>query len=252
MQTTIPWEKIYEFTLSCGKIHDRKAFSIEILTGLQKLCDFDQALAYFLDGNGKVCNQYLVNIDKHFSTLYLEYYSKADNGRYSLIRDFNEDPARPLINIRTWKKEPHTEFITNYIRSLGIYYSLGFVLFDLNGKPRTLFALDKKRDENFSEREIKALSLAVPQLNNLHKNFFYHQSDINNIESIAWETANLTAREIEIANLLCQGMTPAIISQSLYISKATTYKHIAHIYEKMHVSTLQELLVRLLQQNNSH
>jgi len=252
MQSNIPWEKIYAFTLSCGNIHDRKAFSIEVLNGLQKLCVFDQALAYFLDSNGKVCNQYLMNIDKHFSTLYLEYYSKADNGRYSLIRDFDEDPAKPLINIRTWKKEPHTEFTTNYIRSLGIYYSLGFVLFDLNGKPRTLFALDKKHDENFAEVELSALSLAVPQLNNLHKNFFYHQADIKNIESISWETTNLTAREIEIINLLCQGMTPTTISKSLYISKATTYKHIAHIYEKLHVSSLQELLVRLLQHENSY
>jgi DNA-binding CsgD family transcriptional regulator len=47
-------------------------------------------------------------------------------------------------------------------------------------------------------------------------------------------------------------MTPTTISKSLYISKATTYKHIAHIYEKLHVSSLQELLVRLLQHENSY
>lgn len=251
MTSKIPWEKIYAFTLSCGSVHDLKAFSIEILSGLRKLCDFDQSLVYFLDGNGKVCNQYLMNIDKRWSTMYLEYYSKTDNGRYDLSKKVQEDPIKPSINIRAWKKEPDTEFIANYIHSRGINYSLGFVLFDLNGKPRTLFALDKERDENFSESELLTLSLAVPQLNNLHKNFFYQQANPKqNVDAIAWETTNLTTREVEIASLLCQGIAPATISQTLYISRATTYKHIAHIYEKLHVSSLQELLVRLLGQEN--
>ena len=145
-----------------------------------------------------------------------------------------------------WEKEPPTEFVSNYIHPRGVKYSLGFALFDLNGKPRTLFALDKTKDENFTETEFMTLSLAVPQLNNLHKNFFTQQTSRQAVDQISWETTNLTAREIEIANLLCQGISPAVISQSLYISQSTTNKHIAHIYEKMHVSNLQELLVRLL------
>jgi len=109
-----------------------------------------------------------------------------------------------------------------------------------------LFALDKTKDENFTDTELMALRLAVPQLNNLHKKFFYQQTGRQGVEQIPWETTNLTTREIEIANLLCQGVSPANISKSLYISQSTTYKHISHIYEKMHVSTRQELLVRLL------
>ncbi|WP_193708292.1 response regulator transcription factor [Alkalibaculum sporogenes] len=242
----ISWKKIYDFTLSCGNVHELKAFSVKILSGLESLCEFDQSLVYFFDGNGKVCNQYLANIDKQWSTLYLEYYSKTENGRYGLIKKMSEDPSVPTISVRSWNEEPTTEFVSNYIRSRGLKYSLGFVLYDIDGKPRTLFALDKTRDQKFRDNELTMIRLAVPQLNNLHKKFFCQQTSRQNMDKISWETTNLTPRETEIANLLCQGVSPAIISKSLFISQSTTYKHIANIYDKMHVSTRQELLVRLL------
>ncbi|NTW71673.1 MAG: hypothetical protein HGA49_05465 [Eubacteriaceae bacterium] len=242
----IPWQKIYDFILSCGNVHERKDFCVEILSGLKKLCDFDQALIYFLDGNGKVSDQYLINIDKQWSTMYLEYYSKAESGFYNLMKNLRENPAKQNVKIRTWEKEPITEFVSNYIHPRGLKYSLSFVLYDINGKPRTLFVLDKTKDEYFTEKELKVLNLAVPLLNNLHKNFFFQQAIRQGEGHISWETTNLTPREIEIANLLCQGVSPDSISKSLCISQATTYKHIAHIYEKMHVSTRQELIVRLL------
>ncbi len=244
--TDIPWKKIYDFTLSCGNVHELKSFSVKILYGLEDLCNFDQSLIYFLDGNGKVYNQYLMNIDKQWSTLYLEYYSKTENGSYGLVKNARENPDKPTINIKEWEKEPSTEFVPHYIRSRGLKYSLGFALYDINGMPRTVFALDKTKDENFTDDEFTAVSLAVPQINNLHKKFFCKQTSRQDADQISWETTTLTTREMEIANLLCQGISPTTISELLYISKATTYKHISNIYEKMHVSTLQEFLVRML------
>ncbi|MBQ8063256.1 MAG: DNA-binding response regulator, partial [Clostridia bacterium] len=58
-----------------------------------------------------------------------------------------------------------------------------------------------------------------------------------------------TDREVEIVDLICQGISPANISKILHIATSTTYKHIAHIYEKFHVSSRQELLVKLLNQS---
>lgn len=242
----IPWQKIYDFIISCGNTHDVKSFSIKVLSDIGELCDFDQALVYYLDGNRKVCNQYLVNIDKKWSNMYLEYYYRTDDSRFSLFKDVRENPTKPTINIRSWEEETSSEFVPDYIRSKGIKYSLGFVLYDINGMPRTVFALDRKKNENFTEDEFNALSLAIPQLNNLHKKFFCQQSSRLSIDEISWETTELTPREIEIANMLCQGISPAIISKSLYISKSTIYKHISNIYGKMNVSTQQELLVRML------
>ncbi|QSX09517.1 hypothetical protein J0B03_05490 [Alkalibacter rhizosphaerae] len=240
----IPWQEIYDVTLACGNVHERKAFSVEVLSQLKKLCDFDESLVYFLDGNGKICNQYLMNIDKHWSTMYLEYFSKVE-GSFK-IKNVRENSTKPMMNIRAWNEESSSDFISNYIRPRNLQYSLGFVLFDINGRPRTIFALDRKKDENFSEKEVEILNLIIPLLNNLHKNFFSQKTVSPGAEHISWETANLTPREIEVVNLLCKGVSPASISETLHISQSTTNKHIAHIYEKMHVSTRQELIVRLL------
>ena len=94
--------------------------------------------------------------------------------------------------------------------------------------------------------ELELLSLAVPLLNNMQKKFYYQQTIAGAGRDVAWETANLTPRETEIAKLLCQGVKPANISKALYISLPTAYKHISNIYEKMHVTSRQELLVKLL------
>lgn len=61
---SIPWQAIYDFVLSCGKCNDIYSFSSEILSKIQSLCQFDQALVFTLSDNSKVCNQFLVNIDE--------------------------------------------------------------------------------------------------------------------------------------------------------------------------------------------
>ena len=244
--TAIPWEKIYQFTLNCGNKHQPKAFSIEVLNNLSDLCNFDGATIYYLDTNGKVYDQYSTDTDKYWNTLYLEYYSKFENGRYSLQRCPRENSSLPIINTRNWTQEPKNEFISNFIQPRNLRHTLGFVLYDINGVPKATFCLDKTIDTGFSNNEIAILTLAVPLINNLFKNLSFNQINRHNRKQNSWEVSSLTPRESEIASLLCQGFSPANISQLLHISQSTAYKHIANIHEKMKVSTRQELLVRLL------
>ena len=56
----------------------------------------------------------------------------------------------------------------------------------------------------------------------------------------------LTHREREVLDLICQGVKPAYIARELRISIGTTNKHISHIYKKLGVDSRQELLVKLL------
>lgn len=246
------YKQVYDFVLACGRAETPKQFAREVMGNLSRLCSFDEGLVYFLDGNGKVYNQYLLNIDASWSTKYLEYYANTDGGRFSCLKGPREDKPKNEVNIRDWKHERSQEFVPDYIHPRRLKYSLGFSLRDLNGVSRLVFAMDRTRDESFSMGEYYNLSLAVPLLNHLHKNYFFQQQQPTQsvLRQIAWEETKLTPREIEIATLLCQGVTPANISKTLYIALPTTYKHISHIYEKMHVSSRQELLVRLYRQNN--
>lgn len=248
-ETGISWEAMYDFVLSCGNVHDIKDFCKEIVHRIGTLVPYDQARIYFLNGNGKVSDQYLVGVDKKWANAYHEYYSKIENGRYAIPSELREDmPPYSVSRIhgRAWDTVPKDEFIRDYVSQLGLKYSIGFTLFDTKGVPRTNFMLDRTRQVPFSDQEVRALDLVVPQLNNLHKNFFSQHSGEKKLREISWETTELTAREIEIANLLCHGVKPTNISKKLNITPSTTYKHISHIYEKMHVSSKQELLVKLL------
>lgn len=233
----INWKDIYNCVLECGNMDNLESFSAKVLSEIKKICDFDQGLVYYFNAKGEVYNQYLMNIEKQWSTIYIEYYSKIEDGLYGY-----EKKVTDTINIRDWKKEPPSEFISNYIYSRGLRYSLGFSLFDMNNRIRTLYAIDRTRVNKFTDTEINTLYLTVPQLNNLHRKFFISQEKNDG----SWNMSILTEREKEIVNLLCQGISPDLISKTLYISRSTAYKHMASIYEKLQVSTVQELLVRLL------
>ena len=114
---------------------------------------------------------------------------------------------------------------------------------------RVAASLDRTSERPFSESEVEILELVTAQLANLYKNFFTDPATIpgvsRNIDDATLD-ALLTKREREVVKLLCQGLSPTTISTTLNISLSTAYKHIAHIYKKLHVSSQQELLVRVL------
>ncbi|HYG21150.1 MAG TPA: response regulator transcription factor [Verrucomicrobiae bacterium] len=60
------------------------------------------------------------------------------------------------------------------------------------------------------------------------------------------ELDQLTRREEEILALLAQGYVAKEIAQRLYLSYATVRTHLHHIYEKLHVSTKTEAVVKYL------
>jgi DNA-binding CsgD family transcriptional regulator len=182
--------------------------------------------------------------------MYLGHFAHVENRQYSCFVDAREGSLSITQRCIDWDKEPSTEFVPNYIRPRGLTCSFGFALFDLNGVYRAIISLDRVRERRFSDDEIANLQLVIPQLNNLHKNYFYQSFSRDALKQVTWSTANLTAREAEIADLLCQGVSAANISRTLYIALSTTYKHIAHIYEKLNVSSQQEMLVRLLRPQN--
>lgn len=249
-RSSVPWEKIYDYTLLCGREHDPWQFVVCALEEIDEIVPYDQGLAYFLDENRKVQAQHLVNIKSRWSNMYLEYYSRLGNqSQRNLNSEANEVFGLPYVEQIIWSEEPMTEFIANYIMARGVKCSLTFVLFDLNSLPRAAVSLDRTRAARFNEKEESNARLAVAQLGNAFKNFFVSPSTIPGQDGDASNMPlmnQLTKREREVVGLLCQGLSPSHVSTTLHISISTTYKHIAHIYKKLQVSSQQELLVRVL------
>lgn len=239
------WELIYKVVTASGKSHNPRSFAIDVLHNIGKICPFDAGLAYFLDKNGKIIGMEVVHANTYWRQVYQDYYGFVENRPFQYFVDIPEDPVIPTINVRDWEKEWSEQSIHFFVQPIGLKYSCGFALYDLNGKYKTIFSLDRHTKSPFSNDDLYNLQLAVCQLNELHKNFYYRKSHLDAMEQEFWTDAHLTAREIEVVDLLIQGFSPQEISAVLYISMSTTYKHITHIYNKMKVTNRQELMVKL-------
>ena len=241
------WEKIYEFIRTCGSACDSDRFAVQILDHIGEFCEYDCGSAYLLDRNGKISGLHLRNIEERLIKVYMAYYANTDGQRYSMFgkKTIGQRADVPAFNVHDWEGEPSAEFIPDFIRQRGLKYSWGAGFYDTLGELRLIIALDRKTKKKFTEKELQLLELILPLLNNLHRNFYYQNSDSKVTMRIDEEKV-LTPRETQIAELLCQSVSPSQISEILHIARSTTYKHIAHIYEKMNVSSQRELLSRLL------
>lgn len=68
--------------------------------------------------------------------------------------------------------------------------------------------------------------------------------DFSNISKI--DSFNLTSREMEILQLLVDGMSFKKIAEKLFISPYTVHSHIKRIYEKLHVHSKSEAVSKVL------
>lgn len=244
--TSIDWMLLYQVVNECNRSVTPRSFGVSILEHIGKLCPYQQGLVYLIDANHHLMGHYLKNIEERYNQAYLEYYVDADNGNYDAFVDLREDPSIPTVNVHSWQQERSQDFIPNYINDRGLKYSVGLSLYDLNGYVRLVISLDRTQDVPFTNQELYYLKLAVEMLNSSFKKFFYHGSSWSQIDKKFLRSQGLTPREIEVADFMSQGISPANISKILCISQSTTYKHIAHIYTKLGVSNKQELLVKLL------
>lgn len=243
-------DPLYEFILETGSVHDPYRFSVQVIESFKTLMHFDAALVLFLDGNRNIVDQYLYRFNQHWFRIYLDYYSKMDFSSlgYGLQLEADELESGAYLHHIDWTTAPENEFIRDYVRENHLSESLTFVLYDLNRQPRTVFTFDRKDGGHFSEEDLDRLRLLVPILNNYHKNFYVKIPGGFRHSNPLYEEASLTKREAEIVELICQGVSSPNISKILHIAPSTTYKHMTHIFQKFHVSSRQELLVKLLKQ----
>ncbi|MDR1248805.1 MAG: helix-turn-helix transcriptional regulator, partial [Treponema sp.] len=241
--------KINDFLLDCGNYRDAKEFSRRILDRIGALIPFDQGRLYFLNDNGSVCDEYLVGIDKQTVKEYHEYYSKVDDRVYSTekrAQNFHRSYPNVADCIMDWSVRDKTGVFGEYVRFYGIQRCFGLGLRDLHNNLKCLFTLDRVRDIDYSEDEVAVMSQIRPYLDNLYQNFYVRIPDNHDRMNGGFlEDLPLSAREIEIAELLKQGIIPANISERLFVSGTTVKKHIANIHAKLNVSTRQELIVKL-------
>lgn len=240
----------YNLVLECSSAHTPRGFVVRFLELMKRVCPYDEAFVLFLDPEGRLTGRYTINIDSCWPERYINDYLQQPDFplEFRPAQGGTEnDPSFKSTRIVDWSTCENIRFLTDYIRPRHLCYSWGFAFADLNGTYRVVMSLDRTHPTPYTEAESNRLLLALPVLNNMHRNFYYQGMDnAGSPVQSSWSQYHLTRRETEIADLLCQGMSVQNISSALFIAVTTTYKHIANIYEKVGVSSQQELLVQLL------
>ena len=246
----LPWMKINDFLLSSEIIREPREFCVQVIKKIYSLIPYDQARIYFVNDKGKIEDAVLIGgVEQRWNDIYLEYYSKIENGHYSICTRIENDrysSPKFICNVHDWTNSKCDEFVTDYIKPQGLKYSLGFGLHNDGHFMNCVCSIDRTNRGGFTHDEIDIMRTIQPHIHNLYRNLFVLASqnsfDINNPQI----QMTLTKRESEIAELLCNGMTPNNISKKLFLSLPTTYKHIANIHAKLNVSNRQELILKLI------
>jgi DNA-binding CsgD family transcriptional regulator len=69
---------------------------------------------------------------------------------------------------------------------------------------------------------------------------------------IVREKYHMTPREIEIAKLICRGLSNEDIADSVKIKYGTVKTHIRNIYRRIHVKSKVGMLLRFMEDTQSH
>jgi DNA-binding CsgD family transcriptional regulator len=244
--TEIPWVKINHFLLHSEKPYEPKSFSEQIIKKLYSLIPYDQARVFLVNGNDKVYDSILVEVEQQWDDAYRQYFSSIENGRYSLSNQMVG--GSPILGIDggvvDWSKNKVDEFLENYIKPQGIRYSVGFRLKDTDNTTKSIFCLDRMGYCGFSEHEIEIISIVFPHLENLFRKVTVLGSILSHPKNPQLEKI-LTDREYEVVEYLSRGMLPVKVAEKFGISLQTVYKHIANIHTKLNVSNRQELLLKV-------
>jgi DNA-binding NarL/FixJ family response regulator len=116
-----------------------------------------------------------------------------------------------------------TPFYAAVMRPLGREYELKLWLPAPPGHAR-YFELQRGPGRDFSERNRQVLSLLRPYLARVRTRLERRP-----------HAPSLTARELDVLELVAQGLTNREISSRLFISPATVRTHLEHIYDKLGV-----------------
>lgn len=243
MGNNLPWQKMHDVLLHCGSIRDPITYCKTVLNQIDKVIPYDQGRLYFVSENGRIVDEYLICVDQRWSRDYRDYYSKVENGRYAI-------KSRRRLNVEdsvhNWSEKDSDEFLVDHLRPQNLKHSFGLGLHDMNNNVRGAIALDRTCNAKYSRQEIDIMRYMSPHLNNLHQLFYVTVPEKNDGGALS-PSLGLTARESEIAELLCRGVTPRQVGEKLCISITTVRKHIANMHLKLNVNSQQELIVKLLQ-----
>jgi DNA-binding CsgD family transcriptional regulator len=240
-----PWSAILDYLKGIGSERSSDGLLEAAISRIRSLVSYDFAQAVFLDEEThRFSRMRSVDLPDSFAASYPLYFD-SQRGRFSRTRMSGNDKL-----FRTTSKPfMRTAFGAEWVKPLGVEHSAGIAIDGENGRCLALLILYRSgRSMGFASREMAIFSLIEPLISNLF--FCLRQGRrapaMARVEDEVEGFPQLTPREREIVAELCKGSATRDLSDRLYISPNTLYRHINNVYEKLEVSNRQALIAKVL------
>ncbi len=230
--TTSNWEAVNRFILACGASESLDGCAELVLHQMQELVPYSCGIAMIFEGGKKPARYKYMNFKRQWLVPYLDYYADMKIRRSEML-DPDDVIGESFFGFTDWTRFPRGEFLNDYIKRRGLFYSGYISIKDSYGQSRVTFAFDRTQDRPFNQAEREMIQTVLPHLN-LICNRIRRDTQTGGQSArrqVILDMAELTPQEQKIVKMLCHGVTQADISKALCISPATTRKHIAHAYK---------------------
>ena len=211
-------------------------FSRNFIDQVQRIIDVDGFLLYSINDVNDACDYQAINVPKLSIDEYIV--DKLDEDPVSFSRFYYEKEQQvALLNEHEYSSE-YSEFMQkwNMLDSAEIFFR------NRTGLPVLGLSIFRTDSKNlFSDQEKNILDSFC----HLSKQYFYQHSDKIEKDYLS-SSYQLTKKEIEVLELLLNGLNNQSVAAQLNCSLATVKTHVQHLYQKLQVKNRQEAICKFL------
>ena len=217
------WMKINRILLELYSINDLEELAYKMMRVFRMLIPFSQGYFCLLDTEQQV--------DREHSY----FWGMGEETKQRYLDEF-------------YDKDYLTEFFKKFLKPEGIPYGCGILLIRNQRVLGILNLFRNNENGDFTDKEMFILDVLKNHLENMVHNTVYHSRQgmaAKQYLEQAAENYDLTPRELEILELIGEGLSNQEICDKLVISTSTVKKHIYNLFQKTNVSSRTQLLNRI-------
>jgi len=243
------WVMINDILLELYSFEDIMRLKEEFLHLIRSLIPFDRASFTYIDKHSKLADlgrSVFIDIDEESLRKYTEYYYKLDYvfNTFNYMKSISYRDT-DILDESVRKK---TKFYQEFLLPMNVPYAGGLILVkdaELLGVV-TLFRSSEYGD--LSKRDLFVLD----QFKNHLTNILYQSAKrirttpgIGDRKYQLIEEYHLSIREVEIIELILNGLSNIEIGNHLMISTSTVKKHVYNIFTKFQVGSRAQLIMKI-------
>ncbi len=249
------WEILSDIINQMNCIKGLDDVRLLFLQKLKKLIDYD--FAEFSLGEVQHAHIKLVDpvVVSNFSKSFEDAFMKKYESRYGemdyvrwIFSNYESVVYREsdLINEAVRKKAP---FYIEYLEPHGLIYLAGISIVEKGGFVGGITFYNTQMKKDFSDRDLYILKQLLPHLEQRFQSI--EEIEVHkHREQKKMQPYQLTARECEMLQHICRGLSNLEIAEKNSISVTTVKKHINNIFMKTGVKSRTQLITMFLDQND--